>query len=138
MFPPDSLAETNGRRVNAEYRVMDGLTVTQCIRTFESEHGREPISIPAFSGSDDLRALIPKYLKARRKELEQLASLLDEREFGQIRAIADNLKDTGAAYGFPKLTTLGGAMQLAAEATDFTMPDRQFVELTDYVGSCTG
>jgi PAS domain S-box-containing protein len=81
----------------------------------------------------EVRALIPSYLSARRRDLERLAKALEARDFGQIRQIVHDIKGTGGAYGFPKLTELGAAMQASAEVSDPAALESQFAELADYL-----
>jgi hypothetical protein len=67
---------------------------------------------------EELVALVPSYLEARRHEVGELKDLLSTENFPAIRAIAHNLKGTGTSYGFPHLTTLGAAMQVSAEYSE--------------------
>ncbi len=83
--------------------------------------------------SKEIQAMAPNYMAARRRDLEQLARLLEARDFNQIRKIVHDFKGTGGAYGFPKLTELGAAMQASAEVADPAALETQFAELADYL-----
>ena len=94
--------------------------------------GEADASKPAVD-SKEVQALIPKYVAARRRDLARLAQLLEAREFGEIRQIVHDIKGTGGAYGFPRLTELGAAMQASAEVSDPAALERQFAELAAYL-----
>ncbi len=72
----------------------------------------------SFELPEEIAALVPGYLAARRKEVARLEELLARREFSEIFSIVHNFKGSGTSYGFPRLTELGGAMQSAAEVDD--------------------
>jgi response regulator RpfG family c-di-GMP phosphodiesterase len=83
--------------------------------------------------STELKALVPNYVAARQRDLERIATLIESRNFGEIRKLVHDVKGTGKAYGFPKLTKLASAMQASAETSDPAALERQFAEMADYL-----
>jgi HPt (histidine-containing phosphotransfer) domain-containing protein len=65
-----------------------------------------------------LDALRTQYLENRVQELGVLAEALRRSDFPALRQAGHNLKGTGAAYGFAKLTEFGNALESAAKAED--------------------
>ena len=60
--------------------------------------------------------LVPQYLDDRRQDVAALSALLASRDFDRIAVIGHNLKGSGTSYGFPEISSLGGAMESAAES----------------------
>ncbi len=86
---------------------------------------------------DEIAALVPGYLAARRSEVARLEDLLARREFSEIFTIVHNFKGSGTSYGFPRLTELGGAMQSAAEVDDEVALGLQIRALTAFLDHAT-
>jgi HPt (histidine-containing phosphotransfer) domain-containing protein len=53
-----------------------------------------------------------------RRDLLAMQSALEELNFDRLRILSHNLKGSGGAYGFPRLTELGARMEQAAKAAD--------------------
>jgi len=58
--------------------------------------------------------VVPGYLEKRRAEVEVYRTALAAGDFDTIKKLAHKMKGTGAGYGFPRLTELGGALEKAA------------------------
>lgn len=73
-----------------------------------------------FSGGDDpiLKELLPGYLARRRDELATLDDALQRGDFAKLRTIGHNLRGSGGAYGLPKVSEFGKALETAAAADD--------------------
>ena len=59
--------------------------------------------------------LLARYLQRRREQLKQLAAALDHADYELIRRIGHNLHGSGTAYGLPRISVLGQALETAAE-----------------------
>ncbi len=60
---------------------------------------------------EDLEDIMPRYLEIRHKELVELETAVQEKDFDQIRMLGHKLKGTGAAYGFDELSRLGNIIE---------------------------
>ena len=60
--------------------------------------------------------LVPLYLNDRAKDLTALSELLESSDFDGIVVIGHKLKGSGASFGFPEISRLGGALERAAES----------------------
>jgi signal transduction histidine kinase/DNA-binding NarL/FixJ family response regulator len=78
-----------------------------------SHHASEPaqISVRVEQGMEDV---VPGYLEKRRADVTIYRAALAANDLDAIRKLAHKMKGTGAGYGFPVLTELGGAIEKAA------------------------
>ena len=65
-----------------------------------------------------ISSLIPKYLDICRREVSELAGLLEQGELEEVQRRGHNLKGSGAAYGFVEASRLGGLLEEAVEGHD--------------------
>jgi HPt (histidine-containing phosphotransfer) domain-containing protein len=56
---------------------------------------------------DELKPLVPAYLKRRDQDIEQLQILIKNDDFDGIQKVAHNLKGHGSSYGFEVISDLG-------------------------------
>jgi PAS domain S-box-containing protein len=82
---------------------------------------------------EELRDVAIQYLAKRRTEVPSLVTLLESQEFDKLRIAGHNMKGTGGAYGFPRITQLGAAIESAAKASDLHVIDARLKELAAYV-----
>ncbi len=82
---------------------------------------------------DELKAIVPGYLKARMKELPVLSRLLEDAQYSRIQSLAHDLKGTGSSYGFPELTRLGSELEAAAKSSNSGDLANQLRELNEYL-----
>lgn len=76
-------------------------------------------SEPPVAEIDPLIAdLVPGYMEARRKELDELRDCIRRCDLEKLRTIGHRLKGSGAGYGFPELTRLGARIEDAAADQD--------------------
>lgn len=99
------------------------------------EHGRpeEPTEPDDADIPDELRELIPDYLRAVKQYAGEMSSLLASGEFDRIRSLAHNIKGTGGSYGFPELTKLAAVLESSAKAADAGAVTGQLSDLTDFL-----
>lgn len=75
--------------------------------------------VPYVVAADPLvRELVPGYLRNRVQDLPRLAEALAAGDFAQLRQIGHNLRGSGAGYGLPPISDLGGRIEDAAQAQD--------------------
>ncbi len=65
-----------------------------------------------------IRALLPNYIRRRESDVETIALLMSRKDFKEIGRLAHNMRGSGAAYGYPKITELGGLIEDAASSHD--------------------
>ena len=65
-----------------------------------------------------LRAVIPRYLESRRKDVETILAALERSDFAAIAALGHKMCGTGAGYGFTPVTEFGVALEQAAKQQD--------------------
>ncbi len=82
---------------------------------------------------DELKALIPDYVRAVKQYAGEMSSLLEAENFDSIRSVAHNIKGTGASYGFPELTHLAAALENSAKTADAGAVTWDLVELADFL-----
>jgi HPt (histidine-containing phosphotransfer) domain-containing protein len=82
---------------------------------------------------DGIEELIPPFLASQREGAAGLAAMLSGCEFDGIRRFAHNLKGTGTAFGFPKLSELGITMERSAKEANVADLSGQIRDLRDYL-----
>ena len=68
--------------------------------------------------SHSLTSLASEYLKSSRKKAAEIVVAIGSEDFDAIRTEGHNMKGTGAAYGFSRLTQLGGSIEQSAVEKD--------------------
>ncbi len=81
----------------------------------------------------DLEVLIPRYMDRRHKEVVIFRTQLAAGEFEALRVGGHSLKGSGGGYGFPPLTTIGAAIETAANAKDAAAVEAALVEYENYI-----
>jgi len=82
---------------------------------------------------DAIAALIPKYLAAKPKQIEEARASLAAKDFEPIRRFGHNLKGTGRGYGFPPIETMGKEIEKAAVAHDEARIAEQLESLLHFI-----
>jgi HPt (histidine-containing phosphotransfer) domain-containing protein len=83
--------------------------------------------------SSELKALIPKYLDNRRKDIEKVEMLLLEDNMESLRILGHTLKGSGTSYGFTGITALGERIEIAAKEGNKRNIDEARKELQQYI-----
>ena len=81
--------------------------------------------------------LVPGYLERREAEIRILEDALAAGDLPVIQRIAHNMKGTGAGYGFPRITAIGRAMEVAAKSGNRPEIRARLSELTDLLETLT-
>jgi len=93
-----------------------------------------PRTIPI---SEQVMALVPQYLAAKEKQIQEARAALNSRDFGPIRRFGHNLKGTGRGYGFPPIEEMGREIELAAADGDPSRIGEQLDALHRFVNEST-
>ncbi len=96
-------------------------TVTTTNAPMTTQPARATPLVPAPSASAtqaQLAALLPGYLRSRQKDLEQLQAFLPANRLKDVAFIGHRMAGSGTAFGFPELTELGAALEVAGVAGD--------------------
>jgi HPt (histidine-containing phosphotransfer) domain-containing protein len=80
-----------------------------------------------------LEEIVPQYLASRKEEVPVLLELLAAFDFERIRVLAHDMKGNGGAYGFPKLTEIGFAMECAATEANVPALGQHLGSLAEYL-----
>ncbi len=81
----------------------------------------------------DLEPLMPRYFDIRWKELAEMELSIEHHDADTTRMLGHKLKGTGTSYGFPKLTELGGAIEIAGKAGDLAEAAALAAEVRSYL-----
>ncbi len=62
--------------------------------------------------------LVPRFLSHRAGDVDKIRAALASGDFAAIRVMAHGMKGAGGGYGFPEISRIGAAMELAADRRD--------------------
>ena len=89
--------------------------IRRFVRYQGSHEGAEHADQSACQG---VAELVPGYLAAQTKRIDDATHQLAARDFASIQRFGHNLKGTGSGYGFPEIEQLGSAIETAAAKSD--------------------
>ena len=69
---------------------------------------------------EDLKDLIPQFLENRKRDVESLLQLSQNKDLSAIVQLAHKVKGTAAGYGFTRLSELAHQMEQLAKKEDST------------------
>jgi HPt (histidine-containing phosphotransfer) domain-containing protein len=81
----------------------------------------------------DLADLIPGFLENRKKELVELKTLLQAKNFAALRAIGHKMKGTAGGYGFMRISELGKEIEIGADAGQDALIQKAIESLEDFL-----
>ena len=95
-------------------------------------------SQPSESGvAAELHEAAVLYVQRRKEEAPRLLELLASNQLDPIRVAGHNLKGTGASYGFPRLSSMGAAIEASAKSSDLDALASSLKELAGYLDTIT-
>ena len=101
----------------------------------EFVHRPKPIDMPQTDSLPmSVRALVPRYLENRIKDLSRLSDALATHDFDTIGTIGHNMKGSGAGYGFQELTSIGKGLEVAAKEKAHELITAHMSALSNYLG----
>ena len=80
-----------------------------------------------------MEQLALSYFRARQCEIEMLQDLWRRSAFVELRRLGHNMKGTGTGYGFPDISRIGGAIELAATEGDLGDLSAHVTALANYL-----
>jgi CheY-like chemotaxis protein len=81
----------------------------------------------------DLEHLVPGFLKSVRDDAVTIRKLLAADDYGRLRFLGHSMHGSGGGYGFDMVSTLGAAIESAAESSDQGSIVRSVDALDDYL-----
>ena len=81
----------------------------------------------------DLQDLIPDYLENRGKDLLVYRQALEEDDFDSICVLGHSMKGSGGGYGFNDLSSIGRAIENAANNRDKESIHQSIIDLADFL-----
>ena len=83
----------------------------------------------------ELEDLMPLFTQTRQRDMDGLAAGLAASDFDALRMIGHGMKGSGGAFGFPLITVMGDAIEVAALKLDHAAVSQQLALLRSYLGS---
>jgi CheY-like chemotaxis protein len=77
------------------------------------------------------RALLPKFLDHRERDIGSLREATARLDYGTIATLAHNMRGNGISYGFPEVSEIGLRLEDAARARDAASVEREIEKLED-------
>ncbi len=81
----------------------------------------------------DLQDLIPDYLENREQDLRFYQDALEKDDFDLIAVLGHSMKGSGGGYGLNDLSSIGRAIEKAANNRDKESVRKSIVDLTDFL-----
>jgi signal transduction histidine kinase/DNA-binding response OmpR family regulator len=88
------------------------------LSTSQPDDASQPSDGLLISVEQGMEDVVPGYLDKRRKDVLTYRLALAAKDFDTLRMLGHKMKGTGAGYGFPVLTDIGGAIEQAALRKD--------------------
>jgi PAS domain S-box-containing protein len=77
--------------------------------------------------------LIPGFLQNRRRDAISMVEALDWGDFATVESIGHSMRGAGSSYGFPAITDIGAALEIAAASADAIASRKLVDELSGYL-----
>jgi PAS domain S-box-containing protein len=77
--------------------------------------------------------LIPGFLQNRRRDAISMVEALDRGDFATVESIGHSMRGAGSSYGFPAITDIGAALEIAAASADAIASRKLVDELSGYL-----
>lgn len=81
----------------------------------------------------DYAGIVPVFIRGRHADVEASRAALQAGDFDSIRVRGHNMAGTGGALGFPDITDIGRALELAARSLDAAGVEACVGRLADYL-----
>lgn len=82
-----------------------------------------------------LKAVVPGYLEAKRRELPELFSFYATEDRAALMTAAHKLAGSGHSYGLDRISELGTRIETLCNAGDAAGVAASLAELKDYIGN---
>ena len=77
---------------------------------------------------DELRSLLPTFLKKRREELAHLKTLVSVEDFNEIQKVGHDLRGVPGAFGYHYLVEIGALIEEAARRGQLSLLTRMVLQ----------
>ncbi len=106
----------------------------ELLRAIEA-HGRAPDAAESIGIHVDprLRRLVPWFKQVQRTNAEAILEALEFGDFEKIRTLGHNMKGSGGAYGFQRVSEIGAVIEASANSGDAETIRAQTIELLGYL-----
>jgi response regulator RpfG family c-di-GMP phosphodiesterase len=84
-------------------------------------------------GNPKFAHLVSAYLKSCREKIFAMRSALEQGDFQSLASLGHGIRGGGGMFGFPAITEIGEAIQLAAETGDSSRAHKWVNELSGYL-----
>lgn len=81
----------------------------------------------------ELEDLMPLFTQTRERDMDGLAAGLAANDCAALRMIGHGMKGSGGAFGFPLITEMGDAIEVAALKEDYVTVSQQLELLRGYM-----
>lgn len=104
------------RNVSAEYSVF----AASIAPSLETQHLQTENDMPAFERIEELFSLLPVFFSVRHEEARIFETAFEHKDAEQIRRLGHRLRGASTVYGFPYFSEIGGALEEAARAENWS------------------
>ncbi len=84
--------------------------------------------------SNEVRSLIPEYLKNRHEDITAIREFLKHGNFNGIQTIGHRMKGSGQSYGFDQITLIGEDIERAAKEKSADTVRKAEEDLSEFLG----
>ncbi|MEY4703977.1 MAG: hypothetical protein RL042_173 [Nitrospirota bacterium] len=84
-----------------------------------------------------LEDIVPGFLANRHRDVQTLKTALEQNDLKTIHVIGHRMKGDGGGYGFDMISTIGAALEQAAEQEDRNAIRQQATKLVDFLARVT-
>ena len=95
----------------------------------------DPYDLAAARTLSRLASRVPAYLAHCRQNVVKMLAALDLADEETVSFLSHNLRGSGSAFGFPRITDLGAEIELAAEAGETAKVRSALAELSQFLAS---
>jgi len=80
-----------------------------------------------------IRAVIPGYLQNRREDARVILEAVERSDYETIRELGHKMNGSGGGYGFPRITEIGHALEIASRERNADVIHSRVAELSAYL-----
>jgi len=81
----------------------------------------------------EIADLIPGFLENREKDIEQMESYLEAKNFEEIERLGHSMKGSGAGYGFDGISEIGKSIEVAGKEQNIENIKKGLEDLKNYL-----
>ena len=81
----------------------------------------------------EIQEAIPFFLELRKKNIAEIMTALDSKDYDKVKRLGHNIKGSGGSYGFDEVSRIGLDLEKAALEQNVNAMRNLAVELDDYL-----